>query len=152
MRSGRRDLAARRLLGATDGVAVVEFAVIAPVFLLFVFGIVEFGRAYWTWNTMRLAVEEGGRYAMLWNGCYYGSTCPSGCTPSGFNSCVSTYALTQLPGLTASITVTATSAAATATYPATMTVKATYTFDFLVPTLLPYGPIDLTTTSVVPLV
>jgi len=153
-----RSIGQRR--GTTDGVAAVEFAVVLPVFLLFVFGMIEFGRAYWTWNTMRLAVEEGGRYAMVHNSC--GATngsCASGCAAASsaqFAACVQTYASTQLYGLpfsvTTAMTITATPAAASSSYPGTMTVTATYQFDFLVPKLLPFGPITLTATSVVPLV
>jgi hypothetical protein len=37
------------------------------VLLLLIVGSVEFGRAFWTYNTMLLAVEEAGRYAMTYN-------------------------------------------------------------------------------------
>jgi Flp pilus assembly protein TadG len=49
---------------ATAGVAGVEFALVAPVLLLFLFGLVEFGRLSWAHVSLRLAVEQTARYAM----------------------------------------------------------------------------------------
>ncbi len=40
---------------------MVEFAIIAPVLLMLVFGIIEFGRAYNTQNTLTHAAREGVR-------------------------------------------------------------------------------------------
>ncbi|MDE3038604.1 MAG: pilus assembly protein, partial [Pseudomonadota bacterium] len=47
------------------GAATVEMALVLPVFLLLVLGIMEFGRAYWTLNSMQIAIDEAGRYAMI---------------------------------------------------------------------------------------
>jgi len=46
---------------------MVDAALIFTALLLLILGIIEFGTAYWAWNTMLLAVEEAGRYAMLYN-------------------------------------------------------------------------------------
>ena len=46
---------------------MVEFALILPVLMLFVFGIVEFGRAYSTRIELTSAVREGARSAALGN-------------------------------------------------------------------------------------
>ena len=43
------------------GAAMVEFAIIAPLLLLLVFGIIEFGRAYNAQNTLTHAAREGAR-------------------------------------------------------------------------------------------
>jgi hypothetical protein len=43
------------------GAAVVEFALILPVLVMFVFGIVEFGRAYSARIELTAAVREGAR-------------------------------------------------------------------------------------------
>lgn len=40
---------------------MVEFAIIAPLLLILVFGIIEFGRAYNTQNTLTHAAREGAR-------------------------------------------------------------------------------------------
>ena len=43
------------------GAAMVEFAIIAPLLFLLVFGIIEFGRAYNAQNTLTHAAREGVR-------------------------------------------------------------------------------------------
>jgi Flp pilus assembly protein TadG len=45
----------------------VEAAFILPVLFLLILGIIEFGIAFWQWNTMLRAIEEAGRYAMVNN-------------------------------------------------------------------------------------
>jgi len=47
------------------GVAIVEFAILLPVFLALVLGIVELGGAGQTANTMTSALREGGRLASM---------------------------------------------------------------------------------------
>ncbi len=49
------------------GSAIVEFAIIAPVFLLFMIGIIELSMAYFANLTMQHAVREGARYAVTGN-------------------------------------------------------------------------------------
>ena len=47
------------------GAAVVEFALILPILVMFVFGIVEFGRAYNARIELTAAVREGARAAAV---------------------------------------------------------------------------------------
>lgn len=47
------------------GAAVVEFAIVAPVFILLVFGIIEFGRAIMVKQVLVNASREGARQAVL---------------------------------------------------------------------------------------
>jgi Flp pilus assembly protein TadG len=47
-----------------NGVSIIEFALILPVFLLLLFGMIDFGRAYSTSITMTNAVREGARYGI----------------------------------------------------------------------------------------
>jgi Flp pilus assembly protein TadG len=48
---------------------MVEFAIIAPLLLLLVFGIIEFGRAYNAQNSLTHAAREGAReYAITQDG------------------------------------------------------------------------------------
>src|SRR3970282_1241018 len=42
---------------------MVEFALILPVLLYVTLGIVDFGRAFWHYNTLAEAVREGSRFA-----------------------------------------------------------------------------------------
>jgi Flp pilus assembly protein TadG len=47
------------------GQALVEFAMVTLLFFTLVFGIIEFGRALWTWNTIVQATRAGARYAAV---------------------------------------------------------------------------------------
>jgi len=61
-----------------SGAAMVEFAVVAPVFLTLVIGLLEAGQALKAANIMASAVREGGRLAAMdWNGFV-----PEGFTPN----------------------------------------------------------------------
>jgi hypothetical protein len=63
------------------GQALVEFVLILPVFLLLVFGMVEFGKAFNYWIDMTHLANEGARYAAVnrWPGCAAGDAgvCPA---------------------------------------------------------------------------
>ncbi len=54
-----------RLHRETRGVALVEFAIVMPVLLLVLIGILEFGRAYNAVATMQNASAEAARWAAL---------------------------------------------------------------------------------------
>ncbi|MBI5878171.1 MAG: pilus assembly protein [Chloroflexi bacterium] len=47
------------------GQSLVEFAAIASLLFLIVFGILEFSRAYFYYNTVLSAAEEGARYGIV---------------------------------------------------------------------------------------
>jgi Flp pilus assembly protein TadG len=47
------------------GVAAVEFAILLPVLLFIVFGITEFGRALYAYNTIVKGTRDAARYAMI---------------------------------------------------------------------------------------
>jgi hypothetical protein len=70
-RSGTRSLA---------GQALVEFALVAPIFFLVLFSIIEFGRYVYNVEILNNAAREGARYAIV-----HGSTSltPSGPMPGG---------------------------------------------------------------------
>jgi hypothetical protein len=61
--------------GAEEGSVAVEAAVTLSVLLFLLLGIVQFGLAYFAWNTMLLAAGEAGRYAMLFH-----NNLPPGCS------------------------------------------------------------------------
>src|SRR5437660_3423743 len=46
------------------GQSIVEFALVAPMFLLLVFGILDFGRLFFTQETLQHALREAGRFAV----------------------------------------------------------------------------------------
>ncbi len=48
-----------------DGAAAVEFALVLPLLLLIIFGIIDFGRAYMAQIALTQAAREGARVAAL---------------------------------------------------------------------------------------
>lgn len=53
------------LLGSNQrGAAAVEFAFVLPIFVLFMTGIIECGRAVWTNYSLQTAVEDTARYVL----------------------------------------------------------------------------------------
>lgn len=50
---------------AQQGAALVEFAIIALLFFMILFGIIEFGRALFTYNTLVEATRRGARVAAV---------------------------------------------------------------------------------------
>lgn len=50
------------LTGRQEGVAAIEFAILVPLMMLMVFGITEFGRAFYQYNTLAKSVRDGVRY------------------------------------------------------------------------------------------
>jgi Flp pilus assembly pilin Flp len=57
-----------------SGATAVEFAIVAPLLFLVMFGIIELGRAWWTKSSLQYAVERTARYYAV--GCAAGG-CPS---------------------------------------------------------------------------
>lgn len=47
------------------GAVAVEFAVVAPVFVALLFGLIELGRAFETQNMLEVAAREGARFASM---------------------------------------------------------------------------------------
>lgn len=58
----RRSL--RQFPGEDSGGAGAEFALVVPLLLAFLFGIIDVGRAMWTWNRAEKATEVGVRFAV----------------------------------------------------------------------------------------
>jgi Flp pilus assembly protein TadG len=56
-----------RRRGWDEGATAVEAAIVLSVLIALLFGIIEFGTAIWQWNTMGLAVQQAGRWAMINN-------------------------------------------------------------------------------------
>jgi Flp pilus assembly protein TadG len=61
----RRTFSLFEFLGCRAGSVAVEFALIIPVALTILVGIVEVGRALWIRVSLQFAVEEGARYMMV---------------------------------------------------------------------------------------
>ena len=58
---------ARKLFGGRSGQALVEFALVVPIFMLLVMGVIEFGRAWNLQQTMTEAAREGARRAAVFD-------------------------------------------------------------------------------------
>ncbi|HEX9696594.1 MAG TPA: TadE/TadG family type IV pilus assembly protein [Actinomycetota bacterium] len=63
--AGRRLRGFVRGLTDRSGAAAVEFGVAAPVFLLFVFGTVEFSRVMWTDHELQYVADKASRFVMI---------------------------------------------------------------------------------------
>ena len=143
---------------AEAGSAAVEAALIMSALLLAVVGAVETARALWTYNTMLIAVEQAGRYAMTYNHrpptiCMtqtQASQCPA-LSNTPLANCSAWYAQQVLAAYrTPSIGVSV--AVDTTTSPPTATICASRSFDFIAPHLLPYGPLELMSSVTVPMI
>jgi Flp pilus assembly protein TadG len=55
----------RKIRTTRSGVAAVEFALVAPIFFLLVFGLIEFGRMMMVQQSLTNAAREGSRVAIL---------------------------------------------------------------------------------------
>jgi hypothetical protein len=54
-----------RLTRDQSGASAVEFAVVLPVLLIFLFGIIDAGRWMWTYNEAEKATQMGARFAIV---------------------------------------------------------------------------------------
>lgn len=61
--SGKK-IAFSKAIRSRVGQSLVEFALVAPLFFLLVFGITDFGRLFFTQETLQYAVREAGRFAV----------------------------------------------------------------------------------------
>lgn len=48
-----------------NGQGLVEFALVAPIFFMLLFGVMEFGRLVWTWHEVENGTREGMRVAVV---------------------------------------------------------------------------------------
>jgi Flp pilus assembly protein TadG len=114
----------RRLARNERGTAVVEFALVAPILFLLVFGILDFGRALNYYNQLTQLVGQGARAAVV-------NQNPDGTGPASGtsiqNQLATTYATGGIQnGVTVCITNTSPPAAGQP-----VTVNATYKFKFI---------------------
>lgn len=143
------------------GQAMVEFALVAPMFFLLLFGIVEAGRFIFYYENLSHATREGARYAIVNGantiGCPTGPAAPdsSACDPTG-NDVVTRVRQAAMGVPSAGISVQRCWWYSACDFPthgdgdnargATVTVAATYTYSSLIP-LVPLPPITVTAES-----
>ena len=67
MRATKHNLTAQGLEAKRrqKGQTLVEFALVAMIFFVILFGLIEFARALWTWNTIAQATRAGARFAVV---------------------------------------------------------------------------------------
>jgi Flp pilus assembly protein TadG len=124
-----------RALACRRGAAAVEFAIIAPVFLVLVLGTVELGRAMWIKGSIQFAVEETSRYALV--------------NTSASMSDLQTYAENALVGVDSS-DVTFQAQTESADGYSFVSITGTHSFSVLVP-IVPLPDVTLSAKSRVPL-
>ena len=64
------------------GQSLAEFAIVLPVFLLIVFGMIDVGRVIWATDDITNAAREAARYASIHGGSFF-TSCPAGPNLSG---------------------------------------------------------------------
>ena len=121
-----------RLRQGEQGAAVVEFALVLPILMMFLFGIVEFGRGYSARIELTSGVREGVRIAALWTGvCAPPATAPV----NDLQQCVLRTVQDGAQGLSRSdITVDTVARCPTdSAVDSNVTVRATYPFRYEIP-------------------
>lgn len=120
-----------------SGNALVEFGVVSTLLFSFTFGIVDFGRALYTYHYVSNAAREGARYAMV-----RGSTSASPATQNSISDYLKNTPLGIDP---ARMTVTATFEPNNQPG-STAKVTVEYDFKFIMP-YLPSGTVNMKSTS-----
>lgn len=115
----------RRFLRDRSGAAAVEFALILPIFLLTILGIIEFGRMLWIRNTMEYVAETAARYG--------------GINTTANAATIQAYGLTQVIGLDATPWVWTVDPQSSY-----VTVSISYDFVLLTSGLISISPVTLT--------
>jgi hypothetical protein len=64
------------------GQALVEFALIFPIFILLLVSIFDLGHVVWANNSLATAAREGARFAVVHGGSDRANTCPQGPLPA----------------------------------------------------------------------
>ena len=127
---------ARGAVHSDRGATAVEFALVAPIFLIFVIGIIDLGRLFYIKNVMQSTVEQSARYAMV--------------NPSASQSALEAYANTRATSLFSGITFVAdapgTDVVNSINY---RTITASYAFQYMTP-IVTVGDVALTAKSRVP--
>ena len=122
-------------LRGQSGSAIVEFTLIALMFFMLVFGLVEFGRAIFDYSLVSSLAREGVRWA---------SVRGSGSGHTATATDVSTYVQGKAAGLPVTVTTTWTP---NKNPGSTVSVQVQYTFRSVAPVLLSLGTIPLHSTS-----
>ena len=125
--------AANKIWRDERGATALEFAILAPVFFLLIFGIIAFGLLFWTQVGLQHGAEMAARCASI-----NATLCPTS-NPSA----ITNYATQQALGLSLPVSTFTYSAPACGNQ-----VSASYRFQF--PDILNLGPLTLTAQACFP--
>lgn len=133
-RSRRRSIVRRR------GAAAIEYAIVLPVLLMFVLGIIDTGRLLWTYATISRAAEAAARCAAISAAVPTAVTCAT-------VAATKNYAVAASWGLNVAVSAFSVSNPACG-----MQVQASYAFDSIMFRMVapPWKTIQLTATSCYP--
>jgi len=81
----------RGLRGSEDGATAVEAAFVLFIFVFVILTILNFGWAFFVWNTLQLVVGQASRYVMVQNGIPPGSSCDATCAESALQTAISNW-------------------------------------------------------------
>jgi len=134
----RRRKTAKRFWRNRSGAIAVEFAMIMPAFILLAFGVLEFGRALWAYNSLQYAVEEVARVSIIDSTqTNIAATALAGQVSVGLDPAALAINLTTVSDVTSGLDF--------------IVVDGTYQFEFLVKNLN-VGPLTLTSSTRVPVI
>jgi hypothetical protein len=140
----------RRPARAGRGQALVEFAMVAPIFFLVLFAMIEGGRFVFYYEMLNNATREGARYAIVNGANSLG--CPTGPPAPGSVSCDPAGDDVRAEVRSAAIGMSGPAITVTPTWFAdngrgsTVTVAATFTYTTLIP-IVPLPPITVSAES-----
>ena len=127
------------------GQALVEFALLSPVLVMMVLGVIDLGRAFYTYEALANAAREGARYCALHAQDQYATNPATGTTDRVINEVSGTVTVTSSQ---VSTSPACTKAATTSGDPVTVTVWATFTpVTPLIGGFFPGGIITLTASA-----
>ena len=127
----------RRLIRAEGGAEAIEFALVSIPLFLFLLGVIEFARLYWTQSELQYAAEAAARCATL-------NCCGNNCGTSGAGR-LKDYTVSQLLGMSVpsgSLSNFQLNARACGNQ-----VSFTYSFNFIVGALFPRAGVTLSASA-----
>ena len=145
--SGRLSGLARLFRGtrAESGASAIEFALVAPILLAMIFGIMDSGRAVFTQAVIHFAAQEAARWAVVHPPASTSAT-DIALHEAAIEQEVEDHLILISPNNVA--TVTAIAAPDPATNTRTISINVSYNFEWMLPYIdQGFGPIVLTATS-----